>query len=60
MEREIACEGEDEKFLREERFIELKDSILRLYEKLEEEPVTDMEREIACEDAGGFILSSSN
>jgi len=60
MEREIACEGEDEKFLREERFIELKDSILRLYEKLEEEPVTDMEREIACEDADGFILSSSN
>jgi len=51
---------EDEKFLREERFIELKDSILMLYEELEDEPVTDMEREIACEDADRFILSSSN
>jgi len=51
---------EDEKFLREERFIELKDSILMLYEELEDEPVTDMEREIACEDTDRFILSSSN
>ena len=35
---------EEEKFDREERFINLKESILQLYTELEEEPVSDMER----------------
>merc|ERR1719228_2766500 len=51
---------EDEKFTREELFIELKESVVKLYEELEEEPVSDFEREIACEDADRFILSSAN
>merc|ERR1719445_19297 len=51
---------EEEKFDREERFINLKESILQLYTELEEEPVSDMEREIACEDTERFILSSTN
>merc|ERR1719419_648035 len=51
---------EDEKFTREEFFIELKESVVKLYEELEEEPVSDFEREIACEDADRFILSSAN
>jgi len=51
---------EEEKFDREERFINLKEAILRLYTELEEEPESDMEREIACEDTERFILSSTN
>ena len=35
---------EEEKFDREERFINLKESILRLYTELEEEPMSDLER----------------
>ena len=41
---------EEEKFDREERFINLKKSILRLYPELEEEPMSDMERDIAYKD----------
>ena len=35
---------EEEKFDREERFITMKEAILRLYTDLEEEPMSDMER----------------
>ena len=35
---------EEEKFDREERYINLKEGILHLYTELEEEPVSDMER----------------
>jgi len=51
---------DDEKYDREEKFMTLKDNILKLYEELEHEPISDFEREIACEDAEYFILSSSN
>jgi len=51
---------EEEKFDREERYINLKEGILHLYTELEEEPVSDMEREIACEDTDRFILSTTN
>merc|ERR550539_137738 len=51
---------EEEKFHREERFISLKESILRRYMELEEEPETEFEREIACEETEVFILSTVN
>ena len=51
---------DDEKYDREEKFMSLKDNILRLYEELEEEPLSEFEREIACKDAEYFILSASN
>ena len=35
---------EEEKFDREERYINLKEGILHLYTELEEEPMSDMER----------------
>ena len=35
---------EEDKFDREESFINMKESILRLYTELEEEPISDMER----------------
>ena len=35
---------EEEKFNREEKFIALKDSILKMYMDLEEEPETEFER----------------
>ena len=37
-----------------------KESILRLYTELKEEPMSDMETDIACEDTERFILSSTN
>merc|ERR1719322_2183754 len=51
---------EELKFDREEQFITMKETILSLYEELEEEPFPDMEREIACEDTERFTLSASN
>merc|ERR1719219_1440388 len=51
---------EEEKFQREEEFVSLKNSILRRYMELEEEPETEFEREIACEETEVFILSSAN
>ena len=35
---------EEEKFTREEKFIEMKETILNLYSELEEEPISDIER----------------
>jgi len=51
---------EELKFDREEQFITMKETILSLYEELEEEPLSDMEREVACEDTERFTLSASN
>jgi len=51
---------EEEKFDREERYLALKENILKRYMELEEEPETSFEREIACEETESFILSSSN
>jgi len=51
---------EEEKFTRLEQYIKLKDTILALYTELEEEPDTDFEREVACEDTDRFVLSTSN
>jgi len=51
---------ETEKFTRLEKFFVLKENILSLYEDLESEPVTEFEREVVCEDADIFVLSSSN
>jgi len=51
---------EELKFDREEQFITMKETILSLYEELEEEPFSDMEREIACEDTERFTLSANN
>merc|ERR1719219_1031538 len=51
---------EEEKFQREEEFVALKNSILRRYMELEEEPETEFEREIACEETEVFILSTAN
>jgi len=51
---------ETEKFTRLEKFFVLKENILALYEDLESEPVTEFEREVVCEDADKFVLSSSN
>jgi len=42
-----------------EQFINLKQSIILMYEQLEVEPLTGLEREIACEEADNFILSTS-
>ena len=44
---------EEEKFHREERFISLKESILRRYMELEEEPETEFERFV------GILIFSS-
>ena len=51
---------EELKFEREEQFITTKNSILSLYTELEEEPASDIERMIACEDTEHFTLSASN
>merc|ERR1719458_2314084 len=51
---------EEEKFHREEKFVSMKDSILGRYMQLEEEPETEFEREIACEETEVFILSTAN
>merc|ERR1719219_308016 len=51
---------EEEKFQREEEFVALKNSILRRYMELEEEPETEFEREIACEETEVFTLSTTN
>jgi len=51
---------ENEKFTRLEKFFKLKEAILALYDDLESEPVTEFEREVVCEDADKFVLSSSN
>ena len=51
---------EELKFVRLEQFITMKETILSLYEELEEEPLSDMEREVACEDTERFTLSASN
>merc|ERR1712240_429861 len=37
-----------------------KESILNLYQELETEPGTDLEREVACEETERFVLSSTN
>eukprot|EP00092_Neocalanus_flemingeri_P102604 GFUD01131245.1.p1 GENE.GFUD01131245.1~~GFUD01131245.1.p1 ORF type:complete len:662 (-),score=174.00 GFUD01131245.1:409-2394(-) len=51
---------EDEKFVRLEQFVKLKESILGLYEELESEPSSELEREVACEETDRFVLSTSN
>jgi len=51
---------EEEKFTRLEQYIKLKETILALYTELEEEPDTDFEREVACEETDRFVLSTSN
>jgi len=51
---------DEEKFDREEKYIGMKEAILRLYTELEEEPMSDMEREVACEETERFVLSSTN
>jgi len=53
-------ELEEEKFVLEEKYVRMKEDIINLYEELECEPVTDLEREIACEDTERFVLSGSN
>jgi len=51
---------EDEKFVRLEQFIKSKEFILNLYDELESEPSSELEREVACEETDRFVLSSSN
>jgi len=51
---------EDEKFTRLEQFVNMKEAILRLYQELETEPGTELEREVACEETDRFVLSSTN
>lgn len=51
---------EEEKFDREESYVSMKDAILKRYSELEEEPETEFERLIACEDTEAFVLSTSN
>jgi len=51
---------EDEKFTRLEQFVNMKESILKLYQELESEPSTELEREVACEETDRFVLSSTN
>merc|ERR1719219_970108 len=46
--------------MEEEEFVSLKNSILRRYMELEEEPETEFEREIACEETEVFTLSTAN
>jgi len=53
-------ELEEEKFVLEEKYVKMKEEIINLYEELECEPVSDFEREIACEDTERFVLSSTN
>jgi len=51
---------EDEKFTRLEQFVNMKEAILKLYQELESEPGTELEREVACEETDRFVLSSTN
>ena len=51
---------ETEKVVRLEQFEKWKTEILTLYKELEEEPETDFEREVACEDTDRFVLSTAN
>ena len=51
---------EDEKFTRLEKFVDMKERILKLYQELETEPDTELEREVACEETERFVLSSTN
>lgn len=51
---------EDEKFIRLEQFVKLKESILNLYDELESEPSSELEREVACEETDRFVLSATN
>lgn len=51
---------EEEKFVLEEKFIKMKDDIIRLYGDLETEPSSEFERDIACEETDRFTLSSAN
>jgi len=51
---------EEVKFTRLEEFVKLKENILTMYNELEAEPVTELEREIACEDPDRFTLSERN
>ena len=38
----------------------MKEAVLRLFGELEQEPDTELEREVACEDTDRFVLSSAN
>jgi len=51
---------EDEKFVRLEQFVKMKESILGLYHELETEPSSEIEREVACEETDRFVLSQTN
>ena len=51
---------ESEKLVRLEQFVELKEHILVLYTELEEEPESDFEREVVCENTDSFVLSTAN
>jgi len=51
---------EEEKFSRLEQFVTHKETILNLYEDLEVEPSSDLEREVACEETDRFVLSATN
>merc|ERR1719483_1125108 len=51
---------EEEKFSRLEQFVTHKETILNLYEDLEAEPSSDLEREVACEETDRFVLSATN
>merc|ERR1712126_124694 len=51
---------EEEKRTRLQQFEDLKDNLLNLYLELEEEPQSDFEREVACEDSETFVLSTAN
>lgn len=51
---------EELRFTRLEQLLKMRDNILQMYSELETEPVTELEREIACEDPDKFTLSASN
>ena len=58
--KEHICSLEEEKLTRLQQFVDLKDNLLNLYIELEEEPESDFEREVACEDTERFVLSTAN
>ena len=52
---------EEERWTRMEQLVKMKETILSLYNELEEEPVSELEREIICEtDTERFVLSTVN
>jgi len=51
---------EDQQRSRLTEVTQMRDNIIKLYDELDIEPRTDMEREIACESLDRFVLSTKN